>query len=337
MRKHRAGTLAMIAVSALALAACGRAEGGAGAAEGPGEAIEEGAASGTIEVWAMGHEGEILDYFSAAFEDANPDADVKVTAVPWEAAYSKISNAVAAGNTPDVALVGTTWMGEFAKAGGIAPMPEGLVDGDDFFEGAWNSTLVGGTAYGVPWYVETRVLYYRKDLAEKAGWSEAPQTWDDLKQFTVDLQEKAGVEHGIQLPAGGGGSWTTMMSFGWSNGGSLVNEDGTEYTLDTPQTAEAMADAGSPTPTRSRSRSPSWPVPPAGSADSEFSTTTWSAEKSPCITPWCTRHRDSRSRTDLATARASSASPGIAAATPRNDTIRNWRRSPRGCRTGSGC
>ena len=122
----------------------------------------------------MGTEGEMLGDFVADFEEANPDADVKVTAVPWEAAHDKISNAIAAGETPDVSLIGTTWMGEFAEAGGLEPTPEGLVDEADFFEGAWGSTVVGDTSYGVPWYVETRVLYYRKDLAEKAGWSEAP-------------------------------------------------------------------------------------------------------------------------------------------------------------------
>ena len=81
-------------------------------------------------------------------------------------------------------------MGEFAEAGGLMPTPEGLVDEADFFPGAWGSTEVGGTSYGVPWYVETRVLYYRKDLAEKAGWGEAPQTWDDLKQFADDMKEQ---------------------------------------------------------------------------------------------------------------------------------------------------
>ena len=118
-----------------------------------------------------GHRGrEARRLRRADFEDANPDADVKVTAVPWEAAHDKISTAIAAGETPDVSLIGTTWMGEFAEAGGLMPTPEGLVDEADFFPGAWESTEVGGTSYGVPWYVETRVLYYRTDLAEKAGW-----------------------------------------------------------------------------------------------------------------------------------------------------------------------
>jgi len=239
IRSTATRTVAVLALTSLALSACGRdaAEEGVQA---QGEAIEEGAATGNIEVWAMGTEGEVLGDFAAAFEDDNPDAEVDVTAIPWDAAHDKIANAIAAGETPDVTLVGTTWMGEFAQAGGIDPIPEGLVDESQFFEGAWGSTEVGGTSYGVPWYVETRVMYYRKDLAEKAGWTEAPTSWDELKQFTADLQAKGGAEYGIQLPAGGIGSWQTMMPFAWSNGASFTNEDGTEYTLDSPEMAEAM-------------------------------------------------------------------------------------------------
>ncbi|GAA2120164.1 sugar ABC transporter substrate-binding protein [Nocardioides bigeumensis] len=231
--------LALVAISSLALTACGRDADDSGA-EGQGEAVSEGEASGEIEVWAMGTEGEMLGDFSQSFMDENPDADVKVTAVPWDAAHDKIANAIASGETPDVTLVGSTWMGEFGQSGGIDPIPEGLVDGGDFFEGAWGSNDVGGTVYGVPWYVETRVLYYRKDLAEKAGWNEPPQSWDDFKQFTKDLMDKGGAEYGISLPPGGTGSWQTMMPFAWSNGASLTNEDGTEYTLDSPEMAEAL-------------------------------------------------------------------------------------------------
>ena len=240
-RSLRSVTLLTTAALALTigLGACGRDEDGGGA-EGQGEEIEEGAASGTIEVWAMGTEGDVLGDFAQTFADDNPDAEVDVTAIPWEAAHDKIANAIASGETPDVTLLGTTWMGEFAESGGIDPTPEGLVDEADFFEGAWGSTVVGGTSYGVPWYVETRVLYYRTDLAEQAGWAEPPQSWDDLKQFAKDLQDKAGVEYGISLPAGGTGSWQTFMPFAWSNGATMTNEDGTEYTLDSPEMTEAL-------------------------------------------------------------------------------------------------
>ena len=238
---HRrwASAAAALAAASLVLTACGRTDDGAGG-EAQSEEITEGEATGTIEVWAMGTEGEVLQDFSAAFEEANPDATVEVTAVPWESAHDKLAGAIASGDTPDVSLIGTTWMGEFAEAGGLMPTPEGLVDEADFFPGAWQSTEVGGTSYGVPWYVETRVLYYRSDLAEKAGWSEAPQTWDELKTFAEDLQGKGGVDFGLNLQPGQTGSWQTMLPFAWSNGASLTNEEGTEYTIDSPETVEAL-------------------------------------------------------------------------------------------------
>src|SRR3546814_17592626 len=76
-----------------------------------------------------------------------------------------------------------------------------LFDSEVFFPGAWDTTVVDGTSYGVPWYVETRVLYYRTDLAEKEG-LEAPKTWADLTAFAAGLQA-AGAEHGIALQTKG--------------------------------------------------------------------------------------------------------------------------------------
>lgn len=232
--------LAVCAVASLALVGCGRSEETTGAGPGAGKGIDDSAATGTIDVWAMGTEGEMLQDFVADFEDDNPDATVKVTAVPWDAAHNKLANAIAAGETPDASLIGTTWMGEFAKAGGLDPTPEGLVDEGDFFPGAWESTVVGDTSYGVPWYVETRVLYYRSDLAKKAGWDEPPQSWEELTAFASDMKAKAGAKYGINLQPGQTGSWQTVLPFVWSNGAAVTNSEGTEYTIDSPETTEAM-------------------------------------------------------------------------------------------------
>jgi multiple sugar transport system substrate-binding protein len=237
--RRRTAGLAALAATSLVLTACGRTDSGAGS-EAQSEEVSGGEATGTIEVWAMGTEGEVLQDFSAAFEEANPEATVEVTAVPWESAHDKLAGAIASGETPDVSLIGTTWMGEFAEAGGLMPTPENLVDEEDFFPGAWASTEVGGTSYGVPWYVETRVLYYRSDLAEQAGWDEAPKTWDELKTFAQDMESKAGAEYGLNLQPGQTGSWQTMLPFAWSNGASLTDESGSEYTIDSPEMAEAL-------------------------------------------------------------------------------------------------
>jgi multiple sugar transport system substrate-binding protein len=232
-------TAAAVAVAALALAACGRSADTGSQAQAS-EPINEGPATGTIDVWAMGTEGEELGPFVKAFEKANPEATVKVTAVPWESAHDKIATAIAAGKTPDVSLIGSTWMGEFAEADGLEPTPDGLVDEKAFFPGAWDSTVVGGTSYGVPWYVETRVLFYRTDIAQKAGWNEAPKTWDELTQFAKDLQAKGGSQYGLYVQPGQTGAWQHFMPFAWQNGAEMTNAAETEYTIDSAATVEAL-------------------------------------------------------------------------------------------------
>ncbi|ACQ81814.1 extracellular solute-binding protein family 1 [Beutenbergia cavernae DSM 12333] len=231
------GVLAAATAAALVLSACGRSETPEGEGEPTASAIEEGPATGTIEVWAMGTEGEALEEFAATFEEANPDATVNVTAVPWDAAHDKITTAIAGGQTPDVSMIGTTWMGEMALTGALDPTPD-IIDSSTFFPGGWDSTVVGGTSYGVPWYVETRVLYYRSDLAERAG-VEAPTDWEGLTEFATAIQD-GGAEWGINLQPGQTGAWQTFMPFAWQAGAEITNDDETEFTFDSPEFVAAL-------------------------------------------------------------------------------------------------
>jgi multiple sugar transport system substrate-binding protein len=238
MRRTPAMALATVAVASLTLAACGRDSGGAGGNE-TAKDISTGKATGTISIWAMGAEGEKLPTLAKEFEAANPGAKVQVTAIPWDAAHDKFTAAIAAGNVPDAAMVGTTWMGELAGLDALDPTPPSI-DTSGFFEGAQKTTEVDGTSYGIPWYVETRLLYYRSDLAKKAGFTEAPRTWEDLKAMAKAMQDKAGAKYGIGLQAGGTGSWQTVMPFAWSNGADLTKDGGKAYNFDTPEIKEAV-------------------------------------------------------------------------------------------------
>lgn len=221
---------------ALALTGCGRSdESGSGTAD-TSTALTDGPATGTVEVWAMGTEGELLPDLAEQFEADNPDVTVNVTPVPWESSTEKINTAIATGEVPDVMQVGTTLMSGFVGLDGLAPTPEGI-DPDAFFPGAWDTTVVDGTSYGVPWYVESRVLYYRTDLAEKAG-VEAPQTWDDLTEFAAGLQD-AGADEGIALQTRGNSTALMYLPFYWQAGGEIMDEDG-EFTLDNDAQVKAL-------------------------------------------------------------------------------------------------
>ena len=137
-----------------------------------------------------GAEGDKLPALVKEFEAANPGVKVNVTAIPWDAAHDKFKTAIAGGSTPDVAMVGSTWMGEFGPDA-LDPTPSSISK-DAFFEGAWSTTEVNGTSYGIPWYVETRPVYYRTDLAKKAGITTAPTTWEGLKAMAKAMKDKGG-------------------------------------------------------------------------------------------------------------------------------------------------
>lgn len=228
-------------VGLLALTACGRADDdstGGESAAGSTTTVDDSPAEGDITIWAMGEEGEKLPDFVQGFTEENPDANVEVTTIPWADVMTKFQTAVAAGTVPDAIMIGSSFMPTMVATGGLAPVPDGLVDSADFVEGAAASTVADGVDYGVPWYVETRVLYYRSDLAKAAG-VEAPTSWEELTAF-AEAMKANGSTYGLQLPMGDAEDSTqVILPFYSQAGGSVLNEAGDAFDLDN----QAMVDA----------------------------------------------------------------------------------------------
>jgi multiple sugar transport system substrate-binding protein len=193
------------------------------------------AVSGELTVWAMGNEGTKLQVMADKFMQANPDVKVSVTPVDWGQAVAKLQTAIGGGQTPDVSQMGTDMMGQFVETGALETVPADI-DPSRFFESAWQTGVVDGQAYGVPWYVETRVLYYRTDVAEKAGITAAPTTWDELKTMAKAMQAQGGAKYGISLGTKNGQEY---LPFVWSNGGDVLGADGA-FALDSPEAVEAL-------------------------------------------------------------------------------------------------
>ncbi|WP_197510060.1 extracellular solute-binding protein [Tessaracoccus coleopterorum] len=258
--------IALAAGTALVLTGCGRGSETPGGGQSPtGAPIDTASATGTLEVWAMGAEGEKLPELVKEFTAANPGITVNVTPVPWDSAHDKFVNSITAGTTPDVAMVGTTWMGEFVGMGALDATPSSIpLDG--FFPGAVDTTKVDGTSYAVPWYVETRMAFYRSDIAKAAGYDEAPATQDEFKKMAAAMKQQEGVKWGISLQPGRTGSWQTVIPLAWSSGAEIATADA--YTFDTPEMVAAVDYYGSyfadgianPNPRKGRPR----PTSPAG-------------------------------------------------------------------------
>ena len=180
--------------------------------------------SAVLEFWAMGREGEVVQRLVPAFEARHPGTRVRVQQIPWSAAHEKLLTAYVGDAMPDVVQVGNTWLAELVALGALAAVPDALAADDDGFPGVVGATAIDGTRFGVPWYVDTRVLFYRSDLLRTVGFATPPATWDAW----VDAMERlarGGERYGVLLPLT---EWEPPVIFALQRGATLLR-DGDRY------------------------------------------------------------------------------------------------------------
>jgi multiple sugar transport system substrate-binding protein len=154
----------------------------------------------------MGREGEVVAELVPEFERSHPGIRVKVQQVPWTAAHEKLLTAFVGDATPDVCQLGNTWIAELAALNALAPLDgyvaaSSIVRADDYFAGIWDTNRVDGTLYGVPWYVDTRLLFYRRDLLARAGFTAPPRSWDEWRTMLAAIHAQGAPDrHAILLP-----------------------------------------------------------------------------------------------------------------------------------------
>jgi len=98
------------------------------------------------------------------------------------------------------------------------------VDRNDYFAGIWDTNVVGGKLYGVPWYVDTRLLFYRRDVLEQAGFTEPPKGWQEWTQMLAAIKERAGPDrYAILLPLN---EFEPLLALALQQDEPLLREDG---------------------------------------------------------------------------------------------------------------
>ena len=134
---------------------------------------------------------------TAAFEAANPDTKVALEFVPYDALHDKIVAASGAGDDGyDVVLFDVIWPAEFATRGFLqdvsARIPADTTE--QVFPGAWTTVEYDGKRYGMPWILDTKYLYFNREMLTAAGFDKAPATWQELVAQARVIKEKGLVE-----------------------------------------------------------------------------------------------------------------------------------------------
>ena len=211
-----------------------------------------------VRFWGLGREGEVVKDLVPEFERENPGVRVVVQQIPWTAAHEKLLTGFVGGSPPDLAQLGNTWIPEFAAIGALEPLDprvaasRALAPGD-YFEGIWKTNAFAGATFGIPWYVDTRVLFYRADLLAAAGYPEAPRTWSAWREAMVKIagagasastnasaitKEPGGKRFAILLPTN---EWEQVTIFGLQRHSALLADGDTRGAFSAPAFAGAAA------------------------------------------------------------------------------------------------
>ena len=179
-----------------------------------------------INFWGLGAEGETVQKLIPEFEKENPHIKVKVQMIPWTAAQEKLISSYASDNTPDASQLGNTWIPQFVQLNAIENLTPWInqsvtVNKNNYFKGIWDTNIIDSLVYGLPWYIDTRVLFYRSDILKNTGYNYPPRTWQELYDVSEKIVEKKEAKYAIFLPTN---EWATPVIFGLQNGAKLLKD-----------------------------------------------------------------------------------------------------------------
>jgi len=150
---------------------------------------------------------------------------VNVELIAYENFFPKWSAAIESGNVPDVSFFGYQEIGQFYAQGvlrDVSPLVKSIQKTNGLMQNSLQKPVTfNGGQYGVPFWGEAQVLYYRKDLLAKAGFKVPPRTWAEFRTMAKKLT--GGGVYGAGLGFGKGNSDAEFLTRAilWSYGGSL--------------------------------------------------------------------------------------------------------------------
>ncbi|GAA4160089.1 extracellular solute-binding protein [Shinella granuli] len=127
-----------------------------------------------------------------AFTKANPDIKVNLEFVPYEGLHDKTVLAQGSGSGYDVVLFDVIWPAEYAANNVLVDVSSRITDEmkKGVLPGAWTTVDYDGKSYGMPWILDTKYLFYNKEILEKAGISAPPKTWAELNEQAKIIKDK---------------------------------------------------------------------------------------------------------------------------------------------------
>lgn len=179
------------------------------------------------------------------FNEKYPDIEVNYINVPSKEFYDKLLTVTAAGDPPDVAMLGMDKLATFASKGALTDLTDLVKKGypvNDLFPSVKGSLTYRGKWYALPRDTTSTVMYYNRKLFREHGvpYPKEGWTWNDFldaAKKTTHLGPGGKYEHwGFNYDDYADG----FISWLWANGGDFLNEDCTKSVLSSKASVEAL-------------------------------------------------------------------------------------------------
>jgi multiple sugar transport system substrate-binding protein len=223
------GTLA--ALSFLGLAGCG----GGGEAGGDGRLIL------SINAFVEDTVRKQVRRFNERHPDG-PRAEVRMMPEDTDQYFGQLRTQFQAGSSDISVIAGDViWPSQLAEPGWIADLSERFTPAlrKDFLPGTVEAMLYKDRIWGVPWFTDSGLLYYRADVLEAAGFSEPPATWGELSEMAAKAKRDGRVKDGFVFTGARYEGGTVLgTEFIRTSGGDVL--DGQEVVIGRPEAVRGL-------------------------------------------------------------------------------------------------
>jgi len=183
-----------------------------------------------------------LELMRKEFERQNPNIKVKIETIAFAQYFTQLQTRAAAGKLPDAFELDYENFVSYAKRGQLLdlnPMlKSGKFDASTVAQKALSVFNYGGTQYGLPESFSTCVLFYNKDLFDKAhvAYPTNDWTWKDMQSAAEKIRALDKNTFGLLQPV----QFWEFYKLARQNGGALISADGKKFTVNSSQNVETL-------------------------------------------------------------------------------------------------
>lgn len=252
MKKRWSAMLTLMLAIMLVAAGCSGGNSGGNSGNGGndgnsgGQGSEGGSKAGKTEFlfWSpfSGADGPFMKQIVDRYNASQDQYSVKFVIQPSGEYYKQLDVALsAAKDRPDLVIMHLDQIPTYQNKGQLQAIDDIAANAglskSDYVEAAIDYATIDGKWYGIPLDIHPLVMYYNKDLFDKAGITAPPTNREEFEAAAQQLTDQAAGVYGYVVPT----LWPQQFIFPtlvWQNGGELWN--GSDVAYNSPEAVEMV-------------------------------------------------------------------------------------------------